>query len=86
MKRAICISIDRVYCKYHYLEYKSFSSSEEELLHFLKLLNNPNWEWLEQYGADEMQVEDDEENRMFETKNKQKQKKARERCFVWSVV
>lgn len=58
------ISIGRVYCKYHYLEYKSFSSSEHELMHFLKLFNNPKWEWLEQYGVDEL-LDEDDENRTF---------------------
>ena len=38
-----------VYCKYHYLEGHEFETPEEELTHFLKKLNEPNWKWAQQY-------------------------------------
>lgn len=41
-----------VYCRYHYLEGHEFKNSEEELLHFLKKLNEPNWKWSDQYEED----------------------------------
>lgn len=55
--------ISRVYCKFHYMEFKSFKNSEEELLYFLGQFTNPNWSWMEQYKAD-VDNDEDEENRM----------------------
>ncbi|CAK9808523.1 Voltage-dependent calcium channel subunit alpha-2/delta-3 [Anthophora plagiata] len=40
-----------VYCRYHYLEGHQFDNPEEELIHFLQLLNKPGWRWSEQYEA-----------------------------------
>ncbi|XP_031833886.1 ca[2+] channel Muscle-specific alpha2/delta subunit isoform X3 [Nomia melanderi] len=40
-----------VYCRYHYLEGHEFDKPEEELIHFLDLLNKPGWRWSEQYEA-----------------------------------
>ncbi|XP_054010963.1 voltage-dependent calcium channel subunit alpha-2/delta-3 isoform X2 [Hylaeus anthracinus] len=40
-----------VYCRYHYLEGHEFDSSEDELRHFLDLLNKPDWRWSEQYAS-----------------------------------
>ncbi|XP_076233881.1 ca[2+] channel Muscle-specific alpha2/delta subunit isoform X2 [Calliopsis andreniformis] len=40
-----------VYCRYHYLEGHEFDSPEEELKHFLNLINKPSWRWAEQYEA-----------------------------------
>lgn len=38
-----------VYCRFHYLEGHEFNSPEQELRHFLDLLNKPGWRWSEQY-------------------------------------
>lgn len=38
-----------VYCKYHYLEGHEFKTPEDELIHFLKKLAEPNWKWSQQY-------------------------------------
>ncbi|XP_033327950.2 ca[2+] channel Muscle-specific alpha2/delta subunit isoform X1 [Megalopta genalis] len=40
-----------VYCRYHYLEGHEFEDTEEELVHFLELMNKPGWRWSEQYEA-----------------------------------
>lgn len=40
-----------VYCRYHYLEGHKFDTPEEELKHFLRMLNDPSWRWAEQYEA-----------------------------------
>ncbi|XP_076637215.1 ca[2+] channel Muscle-specific alpha2/delta subunit isoform X1 [Colletes latitarsis] len=40
-----------VYCRYHYLEGHEFDNPEEELRHFLDLLNKPEWRWSEQYAS-----------------------------------
>ncbi|XP_017757436.1 PREDICTED: voltage-dependent calcium channel subunit alpha-2/delta-3 isoform X1 [Eufriesea mexicana] len=40
-----------VYCRYHYLEGHKFDNPEDELKHFLRLLNDPSWRWAEQYEA-----------------------------------
>ncbi|KOC64770.1 Voltage-dependent calcium channel subunit alpha-2/delta-4 [Habropoda laboriosa] len=40
-----------VYCRFHYLEGHQFDNPEEELRHFLELLNKPGWRWAEQYEA-----------------------------------
>ncbi|XP_003707444.1 ca[2+] channel Muscle-specific alpha2/delta subunit isoform X2 [Megachile rotundata] len=40
-----------VYCRFHYLEGHEFETPEEELRHFLDLLNRPGWTWSEQYEA-----------------------------------
>lgn len=39
-----------VYCKYHYFEKHEFLTPETELLHFLEMLNYPNFKWSEQYA------------------------------------
>ncbi|XP_037048766.1 voltage-dependent calcium channel subunit alpha-2/delta-3 [Bradysia coprophila] len=41
-----------VYCKYHYLEGHEFDTPEEELLHFLNKLSEPNWKWSQQYEVE----------------------------------
>jgi hypothetical protein len=51
----IKILILRVYCKYHYLEGHEFLTPEEELRHFLKRLEDPDWKWMEQYEAGDIQ-------------------------------
>lgn len=45
-----------VYCRYHYLEGHEFDNPEEELRHFLNLLNKPGWKWSEQYEAYQIDV------------------------------
>ncbi|KAL0134742.1 hypothetical protein PUN28_001483 [Cardiocondyla obscurior] len=40
-----------IYCRYHYLEGHKFTSLENELRHFLALINRPGWRWSEQYEA-----------------------------------
>ncbi|XP_031619026.1 voltage-dependent calcium channel subunit alpha-2/delta-3-like [Contarinia nasturtii] len=40
---------DWVYCKYHYMEYKSFDNSEKELLHFVELFQSTSMKWPDQY-------------------------------------
>lgn len=42
----------RVYCKYHYLEGHEFDNPEVELSHFLKKLQDPSWEWSDQYDSE----------------------------------
>lgn len=43
----------RVYCKYHVLEAHEFDSPESELRHFLNKLEDPSWDWSEQYKENE---------------------------------
>jgi len=43
---------DWVYCSYHYLEGHEFTTSEDELRHFLKKIIEPNWKWSQQYQPD----------------------------------
>lgn len=53
----------RVYCKFHYLEYKSFANSEEELLFFVNQFYNNTWKWTPQYDEDDDEEGEDEEHR-----------------------
>lgn len=50
-----------VYCRYHYLEGHEFDNPEQELKHFLNLMNKPNWRWAEQYEAYSVSNDTDEE-------------------------
>lgn len=54
---------DWVYCRFHYLEYKSFADSQEELLYFLKSFYNETWTWYEQYAAGDPNDDEDDETR-----------------------
>lgn len=56
---------DWVYCRFHYLEYKSFADSQEELLYFLKSFYNETWKWYEQYAAGDPGDDEDDESRKF---------------------
>ncbi|XP_076283345.1 ca[2+] channel Muscle-specific alpha2/delta subunit isoform X1 [Lasioglossum baleicum] len=56
-----------VYCRYHYLEGHEFDNPEEELIHFLDLMNRPGWRWSEQYEA--YSIEDDESTNINDTIN-----------------
>lgn len=55
----------RVYCKFHYMEYQSFNNSEEELLYFVRSFSNTTWKWTNQYEADLLQDDQDEEHRTY---------------------
>lgn len=46
------------------MEYQSFDSSEEELLYFVRSFSNATWKWTNQYEADLLQDDQDEEHRM----------------------
>lgn len=54
---------DWVYCKFHYMEYKTFNNSEDELLYFVNSFYDPSWKWSNQYGEDSSQDTGDEEHR-----------------------
>lgn len=54
----------RVYCKFHYMEFQSFASTEDELLYFVRSFHNKTWKWSDQYGSDADDENNDEENRM----------------------
>ncbi|XP_024083214.1 voltage-dependent calcium channel subunit alpha-2/delta-3-like, partial [Cimex lectularius] len=41
-----------IYCDYHRTKLV-FSSSEDKLVHFLKMMSNPNWVWKEKYSNEE---------------------------------
>lgn len=53
----------QVYCKFHYMEYKTFNNSEDELLYFVNSFYNSSWTWSNQYGEDSSQDSGDEEHR-----------------------
>lgn len=38
-----------VYCRFHYEKGHKFDKPEDEVKHFLKALNDDDWEWYEQY-------------------------------------
>ncbi|XP_063239113.1 voltage-dependent calcium channel subunit alpha-2/delta-4 [Bacillus rossius redtenbacheri] len=40
---------DWLYCKYNHDSYKAFTTSEEELLHFLQKMSSEDWKWFDQY-------------------------------------
>ncbi|XP_043503016.1 voltage-dependent calcium channel subunit alpha-2/delta-3 isoform X1 [Polistes fuscatus] len=54
-----------VYCRFHYLEGHEFDTPEDELRHFLGLLDKPEWRWSDQYEAypisDNVSLDDDPE-------------------------
>lgn len=54
---------DWVYCRFHYLEYKSFVDSQEELLYFIRQFYDPTWEWHEQYKPGDPDDNEDDETR-----------------------
>lgn len=35
----------RVYCEYHYPEYRDFDTAEEQVVHFLNRATQPAWKW-----------------------------------------
>nr|CAD7461514.1 unnamed protein product [Timema tahoe] len=48
-----------LYCKYHHAAHRTFSSLEEELLHFLEKMSSPDWKWSEQYEPLQEEVDPD---------------------------
>lgn len=38
-----------VYCRFHYHQGHEFETSEEEISHFLKKINDPDWQWSKQF-------------------------------------
>lgn len=58
------LNFSRVYCKYHYLEGHEFETPEDELLHFLMKMEDPNWEWSEQYEREQEPKENQEQGEM----------------------
>lgn len=49
------------------MEYQSFDNSEDELLYFVRSLNNKTWTWAHQYQSDESEASEDEEHRTIHT-------------------
>ncbi|KAJ9576032.1 hypothetical protein L9F63_007132, partial [Diploptera punctata] len=44
---------DWIYCKYHHQYIQMFNNAEDELVHFLKKMEKPDWVWVEQYDRRE---------------------------------
>ncbi|KAF7991534.1 hypothetical protein HCN44_008905 [Aphidius gifuensis] len=52
-----------IYCRYHYLEGHEYDKPENELLNFIKMLNNQDtWKWSDQYEAYQTTYENDNIN------------------------
>ncbi|XP_073994838.1 voltage-dependent calcium channel subunit alpha-2/delta-3-like isoform X3 [Rhodnius prolixus] len=43
---------DWVYCDYHWKYEHNFNTTEDKLLHFLKRIDSPDWQWKEQFQTD----------------------------------
>ncbi len=44
-KMTFSFNFDRVYCEYHYPQYKDFASPEERVSHFMNRAIKPAWRW-----------------------------------------